>query len=72
LKWRRKDAYYWERDCGRYTVDVAPIPGSRTGYRYSAWRRSTEPKQMAENLGCFDELREAFAACVDDLKRQAK
>lgn len=62
------DAHYWQRECGRYTVDVAPIPGSRTGYRYGAWRRSTERGGMAESLGCYDELREAFEACANDLR----
>lgn len=68
------DAYYWQRECGRYTVDVAPILGSKTGYRYCAWRRSTERGGMAESLGCFDELHEAFKACADDLlaKRPAE
>lgn len=62
------DAHYWQRECGRYTVDVALIPGSPTGYRFTAWRRPTERGGMAEHLGCFDELREAFAACIADLR----
>lgn len=62
------DAHYWQRECGRYTVDIAPIPGSRTGVRYCAWRRSTERGGVAENLGCFDELRAAFDACASDVR----
>jgi hypothetical protein len=66
------DAHYWQRECGRYTVDVAPIPGSLSGYRYCAWRRSSQRDGMAENLGCFDQQREAFGACTDDLRSRTE
>lgn len=66
------DAHYWQRDCGRYTVDVAPIPGSLTGYRYMAWRRSSERGGMPDSLGCFDELRDAIDACINDLRDRKK
>lgn len=71
-KWNRIDAYYWERECHRYTIDVFPVAGSVTGERFTAWRRATKKDQMATHLGCRDTFREAVALASADLRRNRR
>lgn len=70
MKWKQIDAYYWERECKRYTVDMVASATSVTGQRCTAWRRGANSKEIATNLGCFDRLNDAFQACADDLRQQ--
>lgn len=67
MKWKRKAPYLFARECGRYTVDVFPVPGSATGERFTAWR--LDPPT---HLGCYDTKREAFAACARDIKARGQ
>lgn len=45
--------------CGRFTLVRSDYPVRR----YLAWRRPTEPRQMATLLGAFDTPEAAQAAC---------
>lgn len=51
-----------ESTCGRFTLVRSDYPVRR----YLAWRRPTEPRQMATLLGGFDTADEARARCLDD------
>jgi len=67
LRWRRVSQWHYARDCGRYTVDMINAPWSPTGRRCTAWRRGKRG-EMAENLGCFDSLADAFNTCIAHLQ----
>lgn len=67
MKWRQVDAYHWERECQRYTVDVVRVCGAE---RWTAWRRTEKRDGMPTNLGCFDSREAAIGACSADLAKQ--
>jgi hypothetical protein len=66
VTWLPVDAYHWRHECGRYTVDQAAIPGSKTGMRYCAWFKAHEDA-APELLGCRDYELSAKRRCETHL-----
>jgi hypothetical protein len=67
VKWIAIDAYHWRRECGRYFVDRAVVPTSKTGERFCAWFKQHDGA-IAELLGCFDSQREGVGRCASHLR----
>ena len=67
MKWHAVDKHHWQRECGRYFVDVVQVGFQR---RFTAWRKSGRKDGMAENLGCFDTKAAAVSACAADIRAQ--
>lgn len=59
LTWDRRSLDVQTSTCGRFTLVRLDYPVRR----YLAWRRPTEPHQMATLLGGFDTPEAAQAAC---------
>lgn len=60
LTWYRRSLDVQTSTCGRFTIVRSAYPVRR----YLAWRRPTEPRQMATLLGEFDTPEAAQAACT--------
>ena len=60
LTWDRRSLDVQTSTCGRFTIVRSDYPVRR----YLAWRRPTEPRQMATLLGGYDIPDDAVAACT--------
>ena len=58
MKWIRKDKYYEESDCKRYTVSASKVMDK---WRFTCWRVKDK-----KNLGVFDEAKLARAQGIKD------
>ena len=63
MSWIRVDAYHWRHESGRYTVDAAIVPSSKTGMRHCAWFKQHEDT-APELLGCYDFPQPAMRLCT--------
>jgi len=59
--------------CGTSSGDgipgIASMPGSITGSRYTAWRRTAAKSEMAMNLGCRDTFQAATTLVTGDIRK---
>ena len=69
MTWLKVDAYHHRRECGRYFVDTAIVPESKTGTRHCAWFKRF-PDSVPELLDACDSVEEGIRACAAHLRAE--